>query len=73
MGIVFAGEDIGGELNDGASATVRDGVVVRGGLVGARGEFLDDGDVAGAFRFGYGDALDEVGHCHFNVKFDEVG
>ena len=49
------------------------GFLARRRDVGGGFEFVGDGVLAVAARGGDGDAFDEVGHCHFDVEFDEVG
>lgn len=49
------------------------GAVAGGGLVGRRFELVSNGCHACLARCRDSDAFDEVGHCHFDVEFDEVG
>jgi hypothetical protein len=59
---------VDGGAFDGSSALATGGGEVRRGF-----KFIGDVGVAGAARGGDGDAFDQVGHCHFDVEFDEVG
>lgn len=36
-------------------------------------ELIGNGSTSRFAGCGYGDLLDEVGHGHFNIKFNEVG
>lgn len=69
--------DEAGEFVDGAALGFLRfggaGLLARGRHVGRGFEFFGDGDLAGLAGCGNGDALDEVGHGHFDVELHDVG
>ena len=79
LGICFCIDGVGskaGELVNRTPCFVRvcaDGAVAGGGLVGRGLELVGNRCHACLARCRDGDAFDEVGHCHFDVEFYEVG